>query len=227
MAKRSMAARVAVPVATRAAPGLAAGFVRQAFDRAVDGVGPLRSASASADHQLAENGGDVDRAIRELIDSHVKLAGLQGFVTNLGGAITMVVTIPANVSGLALLQCHLVAAIAHLRGYDLDDPRVRNAVMACLVGPSGVKHLVKRKKLPSTPMGIATAPLYDPSLDQRIAREVAAELMARVAGKRTVVMLARRTPILGGGVAAVTDGYQTYEIGRYAAKQLKPRKPPR
>jgi hypothetical protein len=225
MAKRSMTARVAVPVATRAAPGLAAGFVRQAFDRAVDGVGPLRSAAASADHQLVEHGGDVDRAIGALIDSHVKLAGIQGFVTNLGGVLTMAVAIPANISGLALLQCHLVAGIAHLRGYELDDPRVRNAVLACLVGKSGVNNLVKRKKLPSTPMGIATAPWYDPSLDQKIAREVTAELIASVAGKRTVVMLARRTPVVGGGVAAVTDGYQTYEIGRYAARQLKARKP--
>src|SRR5262245_3489623 len=104
MAKRSMAARVAVPVATRAAPGLAAGFVRQAFDRAVDGVGPLRSAAESADRQLAESGGDMGRAIDALVDSHVKLAGLQGFVTNLGGVVTMAVTIPANISGLALLQ---------------------------------------------------------------------------------------------------------------------------
>ncbi len=219
-----MAARLAAPVATRAAPGLAANFVRQAFDRAVDGIGPLRSAAASADHQLSAHGGDVDKAVRAIVDSHVRLAGLQGFVTNLGGLVTMAVTIPANISGLALLQCHLVAGIAHLRGYDLDDPRVRNAVLACLVGEDGVKSLVKRKKLPSTPMAIATAPQHDPDLDRRIATEVAGELIARVAGKRTIAVIARRTPVLGGGVGAVTDGYATYKIGQYAAKQLKPRR---
>lgn len=219
-----MAARLAAPVATRAAPGLAANFVRQAFDRAVDGIGPLRSAAASADHQLSAHGGDVDKAVRAIVDSHVRLAGLQGFVTNLGGLVTMAVTIPANISGLALLQCHLVAGIAHLRGYDLDDPRVRNAVLACLVGEDGVKSLVKRKKLPSTPMAIATAPQHDPDLDRRIATEVAGELIARVAGKRTIAVIARRTPVLGGGVGAVTDGYATHKIGQYAAKQLKPRR---
>ncbi len=224
MAKKSLTARLAGPVATRAAPGLAANFVRQAFDRAVDGIGPLRSAAASADHQLAAHNGDVDKTVRALVDSHVRLAGLQGFVTNLGGLVTMAITIPANISGLALLQCHLVAGIAHLRGYDLEDPRVRNAVLACLVGEDGVKALVKRKKLPSTPMAIATAPQHDPDLDRRVATEVAGELIARVAGKKTISMIARRTPVLGGGVGAVTDGFATYEIGRYAAKQLKPRR---
>ena len=225
MAKKSMVTRVAVPVATRAAPGLAAGFVQQALDRAIDGVGPLRSAAASADHQLAEHNGDVNKAVRAMVDSHVRLAGLQGFITNLGGVITMAIMIPANISGLALLQCHLVAGIAHLRGYDLEDPRVRNAVMACLVGEDGVKTLVKRKKLPSSPMAIATAPAYDPDLDHRVTSEVAAELIARVAGKQTIAFIARRTPVIGGGVGAVTDGLATYEIGKYAAKQLKRRKP--
>jgi hypothetical protein len=100
---------------------------------------------------------------------------------------------------------------------------VRNAVMACLVGEDGVKALVRSRKLPSSPMAIATAPHHDPALDHKIASEVAGELIARVAGKRTIAMIARRTPVLGGGVGAVTDGFATYQVGRYAANQLKPR----
>lgn len=226
MSGKSVGARLVKPVAMRTAPGLAANFVRQTFDRAVDGIGPLRGAATSADHQLAAHHGDVDKAVRALVDSHVRLAGLQGFVTNLGGVVTMALAAPVNISGLALLQCHLVAGIAHLRGYDLDDPRVRNAVLACLVGEDALKSLVKKKKLPSSPMAIATAPQHDPALDQRIAKEVAGELISRVAGKRTVGFIARRTPVIGGGVGAVTDGYATYQIGKYATQQLKSRPRP-
>jgi hypothetical protein len=228
MAKKSMAAKAAkvvTPVAMRAAPGLTATFVHRALERAIDGAGPMRGAAASAEQQLSRSDGDVDDAVRGILDSHVSLAGLQGFVTNLGGVITMAVAIPANISGLAMLQCHLVGGIAHLRGYDLDDPRVRNAVIACLVGEHGVKDLIKHKKLPSTPMGIATAPTYDPELDWRISKEVANELIARIAGKRTIAVLARRTPVVGGGVGAVTDGLATYEIGQYAARHLRSRRP--
>jgi hypothetical protein len=46
-----------------------------------------------------------------------------------------------------------------------------------------------------------------------------------VAGKRTIAVIGRRVPVIGGGVGAVTDGYGTYQVGRYAAKELK-RRPP-
>ena len=96
--------------------------MREALHRAIHGVGPLPPAAAAADKQLREQQGDVDRAIHEVIENHVRYAGAQGFVTNLGGLATMAFTIPANITGLALIQCRMVAGIAHLRGYDLDRP---------------------------------------------------------------------------------------------------------
>jgi hypothetical protein len=218
-----LAGKVIGPVARHNTPHLAANFVRQAFDRAVDGFGPLRGAAAAADRKLAGAHGDRERAVRDVIDSHVQLAGAQGFVTNLGGLVTMALTIPANISGLALLQCHMTAGVAHLRGYDLADPRVRNAVLACMLGEDSISSLVKKRRLPSSPMAIATAPAYDEELDRRISTEVTTELIARVAGKRTMAVVGRRMPVLGGGVGLVADGYATYQIGRYAAKELRPR----
>jgi EcsC protein family len=224
MGAGKLAGKLVAPLARGSAPALTSGFVRQAFDRAVDGFGPLPGAAAAADKRLAEHDGDADAAVRGLIDSHVRLAGIEGFLTNIGGLVTMAVTLPLNVSGLALLQCHLVGGIAHLRGYDLDDPRVRNAVLACMLGEDTVKSLVKKKKLPSSPMAIATAPARDPELDARLAAEVTAELLTRVAGKRTIAVVGRRTPMIGGGIGAVTDAYGTYQVGRYAAKELRSRR---
>src|SRR5436190_23909963 len=77
MAKRSVATRLVAPVAIRSAPTLTSGFVRQAFDRAVDGTGPLRGAAAAADLRLSDYDGNVGRAIGALVDAHVKLAGIQ------------------------------------------------------------------------------------------------------------------------------------------------------
>ncbi len=224
MGAAKMAGKLVAPLARSHAPALTSGFVRQAFDRAVDGFGPLPGAAQAADKRLAEHSGDVDKAIRSIIDSHVRLAGIEGFVTNIGGLVTMTLTLPVNITGLALLQCHLVAGIAHLRGYDLDDDRVRNAVLACILGEDTVKSLVKKKKLPSSPMAIATAPALDPELDGRLAAEVTGELIARVAGKRTIAVVGRRTPVIGGGIGAVTDGYATYQIGKYAARELRSRR---
>src|SRR6478752_959028 len=123
-----------------ALPGLTTAFVREALHRAIHGVGPLPPAAHAAEKQLAEQRGHVERAIHEVIENHVRYAGAQGFVTNLGGLAMMTVMVPANISGLALVQCRMIAGIAHLRGYDLTDPRVKNAVLVCLLGEDTVRE---------------------------------------------------------------------------------------
>lgn len=208
----------------KVAPKVTSGYVRSLLDRAIDGVGPVKAAAEVADHKLALHGGDVDDAIKALISQHVRWAGAQGFATNVGGVVSMAVTIPANVTGMAVLQCHLAAGIAHLRGYDLDNPRVRNAILACLLGEDTVKDLIKNKTLPSSPMALATSPVHDPELDARVASAVTGELFAKVAGRRAATVIGRRIPLLGGGVGAATDAMSTYQIGKYVAAELRDRR---
>jgi hypothetical protein len=217
----SRVGKALAPLGVKIAPRQASGFVRQILELAIDGVGRYPGAVTSGERRLKDAGGDVDRAIHDVIEVHVRMAGVQGFVTNLGGVVTLAVTVPANVAGLAILQCHMVATIAHLRGY--EDPRVRNAVLACLLGDETVTELVKRRRLPSSPMGIATAPAHDPALDQRIAVEVTQEIVAKVGGRRLVTVVGRRVPVVGGGIGAVSDGFSTWRVGRYADGALLPR----
>ena len=211
------------PQVQKIAPDLSANFVHEALRRAVDGVGPLPGAAAAADKQLEEQGGDVDLAIHEVIENHVRYAGAQGFATNVGGLVTAALTIPANISGLALLQCRMVAGIAHLRGYDLTDPRVLNAILGCMLGEDSIVSLVKKKKIPAPPMAIATAPAHDPHLDKVMAAEVTSELLTKVAGKQVATTVGRRVPVVGGLIGAGADGYTTWQIGRYADRELRPR----
>jgi hypothetical protein len=214
---------VLAPKVTSLAPGLTSSFVHQALDKAISGVGPLPSAASAADKQLAEQHGDVERGIHEVIENHVRYAGAQGFVTNIGGLVTMAVTVPVNLSGLALIQCRMVAGIAHLRGYGLADPRTRDAILACLLGEEKILRMVKSRALPGTPMEIAAAPAHDPALDPRLGTEVATELVARATGKRLAATVGRRVPVVGGVVGAGTDAYVTWRIGRYVDREFLPR----
>ena len=211
------------PKVTELAPHLTAGFVHQALDRAIRGVGPLDGAALAAEKQLDEQKGNVDKGIREVIENNVRMAGAQGFLTNIGGLVTMAVMVPANVSGLALLQSRMIAGIAHLRGYDLDDKRTRNAIMACMLGEERLLALIKKKKLPGTPMALATAPVYDPHLSTVLANEVASELITKVAGIRLAVTVGRRVPVVGGLVGMSADAYATWRVGRYVDRELLPR----
>ncbi len=223
MSLKGMVGTRLAPHVTDIAPGLTANVVREALTHAILGIGPFPPAARAADKQLREQHGNVDRGIHEVIENHVRYAGAQGFVTNLGGLVTAAIAVPANITGVALVQSRMVAGIAHLRGYDLTDPRVRNAILVCMLGEDKVDELVKRKKLPGPPMALATAPVNDPSLDRLISSEVTTGLIARVAGKRLAVNVARRVPVVGGVVGAGADGFATWKIGRYAERELLPR----
>jgi len=215
--------RQLAPKISQLAPGLTTSFVREALHHAIVGIGPLPPAAKAAEAQLAEQHGNVDRAIHEVIENHVRYAGAQGFLTNIGGVITAAITIPTNITTLALVQCRMVAGIAHLRGYDLDDARVRNAILTCMLGEEAVASMVKKRKLPAPPMALATAPVHDPYLDQLIAAEVAGGLIQRAAGKRLAATVGRQVPVVGGLVGASADAYLTWRIGRYTDRELLPR----
>ena len=216
--------RQLAPRITDLAPGLSAGFVREALHRAIDGTGPLPPARVAARRALAAADGDVARAVDDVVDQHIRYAGASGFATNLGGLVTMALTVPANLAGIALVQCRMVAVVAHLRGYDLDDPRVHNAVLVTTLGEDAVDRLVRERVLPAPPMALATAPVHDATVDDVVSRETAHAIVARVTGRRLATTLSRRVPGLGGVVGMGADGWATYRIGEYAAAELLPRK---
>ena len=88
MGVKSAVGKQLAPRIAGLAPGLTTAFVREALNRAIEGVGPLPPAARAADKQLREQHGDVERAVHEVIENHVRLAGAQGFVTNIGGLVT-------------------------------------------------------------------------------------------------------------------------------------------
>jgi len=187
---------------------------------ALDGYGRFPSAKTVAARHLQRHSGSEAGAIQSLIDVHVRLASAQGFVTNLGGIVALPVTVPANLTGVAVLQVRMVGAIAHLRGYDLDDHRVRTALVMCLLGGERIASRIVEGTLPTSPMAVATAPVFDPDLDRRVAEEVMTDLMARVGGKNLALMVTKRVPLLGGGIGAVLDGIATHQIGTFAKGEL-------
>ena len=209
------------PVATSlVTPQIAGGALRRVLEMAIDGYGPLPGARAVAAKHLQRNSGSVDEAIDSIIEAHVRLASAQGFVTNLGGIAALAIAVPANLAGVAVLQVRMVAAIAHLRGYDVNDNRVRTALVMCLLGGEQIAKRIVEGKLPTSPMTVATAPVFDRDLDRQVAEEVTSGLASRVGGRNMALVVTTRVPLLGGGIGAVMDGYATAQIGKYAKSEL-------
>jgi hypothetical protein len=201
-------------------PQIAGGAMRRVLEVAIDGYGRLPGAKTLAAKHLQRHSGSVDDAIDSIIEAHIRLASAQGFATNIGGIAAVAIAVPANLVGVAVLQVRMVAAIAHLRGYDVNDNRVRTALVMCLLGGEQIAERIVEGKLPTSPMTVATAPMFDPELDRRVAEEVTGGLASRVGGRGMALMVTKRVPLLGGGIGAVMDGYATHQVGKYAKSEL-------
>src|SRR5207248_6435701 len=111
-----------------------------AYERAVQGVPGLDGAEELA-RDYAGRYTTAEEAVARLIANQSGKAGLAGFVTGCGGAISLPVALPANLLGTLYIQLRLVAAIAHLRGHDLQSAEVRTLALACMTGSKAADTL--------------------------------------------------------------------------------------
>lgn len=76
-----------------------------------------------------------ERAAKELVKYQVLKCGTSGFITGLGGVITLPVAIPANIGTVLYVQMRMVAAIAKIGGYDVRSDQVRPSSTCALRAP--------------------------------------------------------------------------------------------
>ena len=191
------------------------------FNAAVAGIGPLKSAEESAQEAL-RNHPSPEEAVRALIRNHVALAGAQGFVTNLGGIITMPITLPANVSAAFILQIHLAAAIARVYGHDMDSEEVRTAVLLCLLGNAGAEALKQAGIQVGTKLTFTLLKKIPIDVIREINRRAGFMLIAKYRAKRSVVTLAKWVPLVGGIIGGGFDAASTAAVGSFARKLFRP-----
>ncbi|WEV78633.1 EcsC family protein [Janibacter cremeus] len=189
----------------QASSGTVVTLVQNLLDVGIDGRGPFDSAVSVAETALLRAGGNAERAIDDIVGRHVKLAGAHGFVTNLGGFTTMLVALPANVLGFYVLATRMAAAVAHVRGHDLQRPEVRSAVLLSLVGADAQDLLAKAGMV--APGGrlatFATQRLSGPAL-MVVNKAVGFRILSQ-AGKGVFSRFGRAVPVVGGAVGAGLD----------------------
>lgn len=191
-------------------------FFEKVVRLGVDGYGPFKSAEESARDAL--DGRTPEQAVRALIRNHCLVAGSQGFVTGLGGFITMPVTVPANIGAGFLVQSHLAAAIAHVHGHDAHTEEVQTAILLCLLGNAGGEVLKQT--------GISVGKKYSVTLIKRlpmsvihaINKKAGFALVAKFGTKRAAVTLAKGVPLVGGAIGGGVDAVGTRAVGSFANK---------
>lgn len=170
-----------------------------------NGIGPLTGGREYAEHRLRHAEGDVESAIRRIVRETITTTGTAGFVTGVGGFATMALTLPANIAGQAILNARMVAAIAHLRGWDLQDEFVRNAVLITVAG--GHPNQVFKQFAVNVSSKVATNAVRKVPIAviHEINRRAGFMLVAKYGTKRSAVTLVKAVPAVGGLVGGGVD----------------------
>jgi uncharacterized protein (DUF697 family) len=189
-----------------------------AYDKALNGLPGTDTAEELAESYLRK-AKSIDGAADSLIGWQVSKSATSGFLTGLGGLVTLPVAIPANLASVLYVQMRMIAAIAHMGGYDLRDDKVKTFVYMCLCG-NGVKDIIKD-------VGIVLGQKLTKAAIEKISGSVITKINQKVGfrlltkfGSKGVINLGKMVPLAGGLIGGTADGVSTAAIGKVAKKMF-------
>ncbi len=183
----------------------------------INGFGPFKGARQMAAEAL-DKGLTPEEAIKHLIRTHVAAAGVQGFATNIGGLITLPVTLPANLTASYLVQTHLIASIAAVHGHDLESDEVQTAILVCLLGNAGTELLKKAGIKVGSKLTMNLIERIPAQLIREINKRVGFTLLAKYGTGKATVTLAKGVPLVGGVIGGTFDAVTTRAVGAFASR---------
>ncbi|MGH7137500.1 MAG: EcsC family protein [Pirellulales bacterium] len=201
-------------------------LVRWLTDRAISGVPPLSSASDLADEYLIHEGYDNnDERVDSLIKWECSKNFAAGFVTGLGGLITMPVAVPAALGASWIIQARMAAAIARIYGHSLDEDKVRTFVLLTLLGGEAAELLREVGVKVGSRLTLATIKRIPGKSLSAINRAVGFRLLSN-AGQKGVINLTKLVPVAGGVVGGAVDLVACQTVGRIGKKVFRPEDAP-
>ncbi len=185
----------------------------------LDGVSRLPSAVELAERARAKTP-TTAAAIKRVRRQSTAGGGIGGFVTGIGGFITMPVALPANVIEFYVQATRMVGAIATLRGYDVTEPRVRTAVLLTLVG-ANAEEVLKKAGLTTGTGRVASYALQGaPPVALMVVNKAVGFRLLESLGTKLLGKLGRGLPLAGGFIGGGFDAFMMNRIAQQALEEF-------
>lgn len=185
-----------------------------AYDKAMNGIPGTGTAKEFADEYHKNNNNKLDAANSMIRWQNTK-AATSGFLTGLGGIVTLPVAIPANVASVMYVQLRMITAIAYLGGYDPKDDRVKALVYACLAGNAAKDILKDVGIVIATKVATNYVSKISGATLIKINQAVGFRLLTKF-GTTGAINIGKAVPLFGGVVGATFDSVTTNTIGNIA-----------
>ncbi len=187
-------------------------------DRAINGIPPLCSADNLAlEYKIDTSYPDDEERIDSLINWETSKNFTTGFITGLGGLITLPAAVPASLGASWVIQARMAAAIALISGHDIHSDRVKTFILLTLLGDSA-KEILKEAGI-KVGKGLAKSTL------KRLPGKVLIEINKKVgfrlltkAGEKGAFNIVKMIPLAGGFIGGAFDAAACRIVGKQAKK---------
>jgi len=193
-----------------------------AYEKSVNGVPGMDSAEELAKSYMKEDESPFEQA-NSLIRWQNTKAATSGFITGLGGIMTLPIAVPANIASVLYVQIRMIAAIAHLGGYDIRDDKVKTLVYACLVANSAKDVLKDIGVAVGNKVAMNAVKSISAKTLQEINKKVGFKLFTKF-GEKGIINIGKAVPLLGGFIGGTFDGFTTNAVGNVSRDTFTPKK---
>ena len=192
-------------------------LVEWIVDKAIQGVPPLLSSTEELANEYLQDlkYKNNDERVDALIKWETAKNFSTGFVTGLGGLLTLPISMPSALGACWIIQARMAGAIAIIYGHNIKEDRVKTLVILSILG-DGVKEVLKE-------VGVQIGEKFTKNLIMKIPGRVLKEINKKVgfrlltkAGEKGVINLIKIVPIAGGLISGVFDASFCYNVGKIA-----------
>lgn len=191
---------------------------------------------------------DTERVDELVVAESAKSFGV-GFLTGVGGVLSLPIGLPAALMSSWILQARLSGTIAELNGYDTSIPVNRTRILLSMVDYPEMVQLVERKMKENPEgddmdiftnekttiqsgqidqqlyikagqeIGLSRLPVGGYALIQNI---IVRNMVGKMGTRAGVAGTGRAIPLIGGIIAGGVDTYTVNKVGENAIKIFKP-----
>lgn len=184
------------------------------YDKALSGL-PGQMPVVKLASEYLKKYPEPGKAAKKMCDMQITKCGASGFITGLGGMITLPVAIPANMVSVIYVQLQMIATVAAIGGFDPSDDEIRTITYVCLTGQASAE-LMKQVGIKAGEKIAANAIKKIPgAVLTKINQKVGFRLLTKF-GEKGVINLGKMVPLAGAVIGGGIDVFGTKTIAKVA-----------
>ena len=164
---------------------------------------------------------DNSRLVKKIISRRSLKAGGVGAITNLGGIVTMPITMPADLYLSFRIQIRMVLAVAYIYGWDIKDRETATDVLLVIGGNGTMEALSSAGiKIGEEFAKKAVNKYINREVMKKINKIVSRKLITK-AGEKSFTSFTKLVPVVGAPIGGTINWVGTQAVGKTAQQFYK------